>query len=126
MMSRQTWSSISVYDFFRTYNWTGEKIPVTPLKSKDLSHQSEDLFSLNLGEFLLKSNWTGKQEKGFTTESLQLSNESLLSLSVRNFFQSVVWKSNPNIAPVAKPHSASNLINSSSTDLDLDNLSNLF
>ncbi|ACB51461.1 hypothetical protein cce_2111 [Crocosphaera subtropica ATCC 51142] len=126
MMSRKTWSSISVYDFFRTYNWTGETDTLAVLNPNHRTENSESLLSLNLQRFLLQSNWTGIQETISLSQSLNRSQESLLSLSVRDFFQEMVWKSYPTIAPISKPSSSRNSIDSSSTDLDLDNLSDLF
>ncbi|MGK7957359.1 MAG: hypothetical protein AB4063_19225 [Crocosphaera sp.] len=126
MMSIQTWSSISVYDFFRTYNWTGETVTLGNPNFTETSDDTELLFSLNLQEFLLKSNWKGRQKECFLSPSVQLSTESLLSLSVKNFCQVVQWKEPPNIAPSSNPSSSVNLENLSSTDLDLDNLSDLF
>ena len=126
MMSIQTWSSISVYDFFRTYNWTGETVKLGLPNVTETSDNTELLFSLNLQEFFLKSNWKGRQKERFLSQSVQLSTESLLSLSVKNFCQVVQWKELPNIAPSSNPSSSVNLENLSSTDLDLDNLSDLF
>ncbi len=126
MMSRKTWSSISVYDFFRTCNWTGEKIVLTTFNTTEQSKNDQSLLKLNLQQFLLQSNWNGKKVKDFVPESIEQSNQSLLSLSVRDFFQQIVWKSSSNIAPSSQPSSSKNFINSSSTDLDLDNLSDLF
>lgn len=126
MMSRQTWSSISVYDFFRTYNWTGETINLELPSVTETSHKTESLLSLNLQEFLLKSNWTGQTQKVNSFPSIQHSNQFLLSLSVKSFCQQIEWKERPNIAPSSNPSSSVNLDNLSSTDLDLDNLSDLF
>ncbi|EAZ90514.1 hypothetical protein [Crocosphaera chwakensis] len=126
MMSQKTWSSISVYDFFRTCNWTGEKIVLTTFNATDQSKNDQSLLRLNLQEFLLQSNWDGKQVKDFRSQSIKQSNQSLLSLSVKDFFKGIVWKSSPNIVPTSKPSSSKNSIDSSSTDLDLDNLSDLF
>ncbi len=126
MMSMETWSSISVYDFFRTYNWTGESTNLEPLNASEITNQTELLLSLNLQEFLLKSNWTGKQKEHFLSPSVRFSKECLLSLSVKNFCQEIQWKEPPNIAPSSNPSSSVKLDNLSSTDLDLDNLSDLF
>lgn len=126
MMSRQTWSSISVYDFFRTYNWTGENINLTPPNVTETSHKTESLLSLKLQEFLLNSNWTGRQKQVSLSPSIQRSKKSLLSLSVKNFCHEIAWKKPPNIAPLPNPSPSVTLDNLSSTDLDLDNLSDLF
>ncbi|MDJ0661437.1 MAG: hypothetical protein QNJ42_18390 [Crocosphaera sp.] len=126
MMSRQTWSSISVYDFFRTYNWTGETINLVAPNVTKTKQKTESLLSLNLQEFLLKSNWTGKQKQVSLSRSIQHSKESLFSLSVKSFCKEIHWKKPPNIAPSSNPSSSVNLDNLSSTDLDLDNLSDLF
>ncbi len=126
MMSMQTWSSISVYDFFRTYNWTGETINLELPDVSETSNKTESLLSLNLQDFLLKSNWTGRQKELFSSPSVQFSKEDLLSLSVKNFCQEIGWKGLPNIAPSSNPSSSVNLDNSFSKDLDLDNLSDLF
>lgn len=125
-MNRQTWFSISVYDFFRTCNWTGEKIILSTLNTTEESTNDKFLLTLNLKEFLLKSNWDGKQIKSFVPESIELSNQSLLNLSIRDFCQQIVWKSPPNLAPNSQPFSSKNSMDLSSTNIDLDNLSNLF
>ncbi|MDJ0597973.1 MAG: hypothetical protein QNJ37_03915 [Crocosphaera sp.] len=126
MMSRQTWSSISVYDFFRTYNWTGKTIKLYPFNLTDKVNNTESLLFLSLREFFLQSNWTGKQVKKFISPNTNQSEESLFSLSVNDFFQAMVWKSSLNIAPNPNPSLSLNSIDSSSSKLDLDNLSDLF
>ena len=126
MMSRQTWSSISVYDFFRTYNWTGESTEIEFFDSVELVDKYQSLFSLNLKDFLGKSNWTGHQETQNISQEIQPSNESVLSLSVNNFFRGIGWKKRPEIAPTSNNSSFKTPTDKTSSDLDLNNLSDLF
>ncbi|MDJ0843945.1 hypothetical protein [Crocosphaera sp.] len=126
MMSRKTWSSISVYDFFRTYNWTGESIDLELPNVTETQQETDSLLSLNLQSFLLRSNWAGKQKRVPLSPSIQHSKASLLSLSVKKFCQEIEWKGLPNVAPISNNSSSVNLDNLSSKDLDLDNLSDLF
>ena len=126
MMSRQTWSSISVYDFFRTYNWTGETTEIEFFDSVELVEQYQSLFSLNLKDFLGKSNWKGQQETKTFSQEIQQSNQSLLSLSVNNFFRGIRWKKPPEIAPTSNNSSFIPPTDKTSSDLDLNNLSDLF
>ena len=51
MMSMETWSSISVYDFFRTYNWEGKTSKLDDFDSVELREQSQSLLSLSLKDF---------------------------------------------------------------------------
>ncbi len=126
MMSRQTWSSISVYDFFRTYNWTGETTNLELFESVELVEKSQSLFSLNLKDFLGQSNWTGHQENQNISQEIQPNDQSLLSLSVNNFFRGIRWKKEPTIAPTSNNSSFIPPTDKTSSDLDLNNLSDLF
>lgn len=126
MMSRQTWSSISVYDFFRTCNWVGETSNIKDFDAVELIENSQSLLSLNLKDFLGKSNWKGHQEPQTFSEQVQLSPESLLSLSVNTFFRGIRWKKPPEIAPMPKKSSFTPPNDNTSSDLDLNNLSDLF
>ena len=126
MMSMQTWSSISVYDFFRTYNWAGETSQLEVFDSVEFVEKAQYLFSLNLQDFLGQSNWKGYQEKPTFSQPIQPSTESLLSLSVNNFFRGIRWKKPPQIAPTSNQSSLKPPSDSNSSDLDLNNLSDLF
>ncbi|MGB5769810.1 MAG: hypothetical protein WBM32_08075 [Crocosphaera sp.] len=126
MMSMKTWSSISVYDFFRTYNWTGETVTLEPLNPVKKVQKSESLLSLSLGEFLLQSNWQGQKVKTLLNTSTKRTQKSLLTLSVADFFQEIVWQSRPEIAPMSNKSSVTSSIDTPSLNLDLNNLSDLF
>ena len=126
MMSIQTWSSISVYDFFRTYNWTGETTEIDFFDSVELVDKYQSLFSLNLKDFLGQSNWTGHQENKNISQEIQPSNESVLSLSVNNFFRGIGWEKRTKIAPTSNNSSFKYPTDKTSSDLDLNNLSDLF
>ena len=126
MMSRQTWSSVSVYDFFRTYNWAGETTNLQDLEAVELIEKAQSLLALNLKDFLVQSNWKGQQVTQTFSEQVQLAPESLLSLSVNSFFQGIRWKKPPEIAPMSKKSSLTPPNENKSPDLDLNNLSDLF
>ena len=126
MMSRQTWSSISVYDFFRTYNWAGETTEIEFFDSVELVDKYQSLFSLNLKDFLRQSNWKGHQENQTFSQGIKPPNQSLLSLSVNNFFRGIRWKKQPKIAPTSNQLSFTPPTDQTSSDLDLNNLSDLF
>ena len=126
MMSRQTWSSVSVYDFFRTCNWVGETTSLQNLDAVELIESAQSLLDLNLKDFLGQSNWKGQQETQTFSEQVQLAPESLFSLSVNSFFREIRWKKPPEIAPMSKKSSLTPPNHNTSSDLDLNNLSDLF
>ncbi|MGK7940509.1 MAG: hypothetical protein AB4062_10255 [Crocosphaera sp.] len=126
MMSRKTWSSISIYDFFRTYNWAGDTTELEVFDAVELVQNSQYLLSSNLKDFLRKSNWKGQKEANSFSPSLPPLNESLLSLSVNHFFRGIGWKKSPEIAPTSKKSSFTPPTDKTSSDLDLNNLSDLF
>ncbi|MDJ0731278.1 MAG: hypothetical protein QNJ33_14925 [Crocosphaera sp.] len=126
MMSRQTWASISVYDFFRTYNWTGETTDLVPFDSVEFFQKSQSLLSLNLREFLIQSNWKGDKKAYFFSQSIQPSNQSLLRLSVNNCFRQIRWEKPLEIAPTSNKLSLKPPDDKTSSNLDLNNLSDLF
>ena len=126
MMSRQTWSSVSVYDFFRTCNWVGETTSLQNLDAVELIENAQSLLALNLKDFLGQSNWKGQQETQTFSEQVQLAPESLFNLSVNSFFQGIRWKKTPEIAPMPKKSSLTHPNDNTSSDLDLNNLSDLF
>ncbi|MDJ0509630.1 MAG: hypothetical protein QNJ64_10305 [Crocosphaera sp.] len=126
MMSRKTWSSISVYDFFRTYNWIGETTDLKAFDAVELLEISQSLLSSNLQDFLKKSNWKGHKDVNSFSPLIQPSNESLLNLSVNHFFRGIGCKKSPEIAPKSNNLSFTPPSNTNSSDLDVNNLSDLF
>ncbi len=126
MMSRKTWSSISVYDFFRTYNWAGETTDLEVFNAVELVQNSQSLLSSNLKDFLRQANWTGDKDVNSFLASIHPLNESLLSLSVNHFFREIGWKKSPEIAPISNKSSFTYPTDKTSSDLDLNNLSDLF
>ena len=125
-MSMQTWSSISVYDFFRTYNWTGETTDIELFEPVELVQNAQSLFSLNLKDFLRQSNWQGHKKNNSLSQSSQPLSESLFNLSVNNFFREMQWQTLPEIAPMSKNSLFTPLTNETSSDFNLNNLSDLF
>ncbi|MGK7879258.1 MAG: hypothetical protein AB4060_04040 [Crocosphaera sp.] len=126
MMSRETWSSVSVYDFFRTCNWVGETTSIQNLDAFELIESAQFLLALNLKDFLEQSNWKGQQETQTFSEQVQLAPEYLFSLSVNSFFRGIRWKKPQEIAPMSKKYSLRPQKHNTSSDLDLNNLSDLF
>ncbi|MEL4895262.1 hypothetical protein [Crocosphaera sp. Alani8] len=122
----ETWSSISVYDFFRTYNWEGKTSKLDDFDSVELREQSQSLLSLSLKDFLGSCNWKGYQEKQKISHLIQPSNDSLLNLTVDSFFQGIRWESTPKIAPISNKSSFATTNNLTSSDLNINNLSDLF
>ena len=125
-MSIETWSSLSVYDFFRSHNWTEKTTELEFFDGVELIQNSQSLFSLNLKNFLRQSNWQGYKKANYLSQSIQPLNESLFNLSVNNFFRRMRWETPPEIAPMSKNSLFASLTNDTSSDFNLNNLSDLF
>ncbi|MEA5533881.1 hypothetical protein [Crocosphaera sp. XPORK-15E] len=126
MMSITAWAGLSVNDFFRTYNWTGQTPKLQPLDTSKNNIKPSSFLCLSLGEFLSQGNWTGKVSPQPLNKATPISNKALMTLPVAEFFQEMGWQGLPNIAPMAQKSSLSKAISSPSQDLNVNNLSDLF
>lgn len=109
---------LSVQEFFNRCNWQGK-----PLEQLFESPSSEPSWLLTVQELFRQSNWQGQP---LTKYSNPTRSSSSLTLSVNEFFQSIVWEGEPEIAALPQVRLFPELTSSSSQNLKLTNLSNLF
>lgn len=126
MMKTTAWAELSVYDFFKAYNWTGEPPKLDPLHGTQNTVDASSFLCLSLAEFLQQVNWNGKQNTRNFSQPITRSHDSLMTLSVTRFFQEMVWESSPEIAPMPQKNVTSKANSQSYQELDVNNLSDLF
>lgn len=108
---------LSVQEFFSRCNWQGE-----PLDQLFENPSSEPTWLLTVQELFRQSNWQGQPLTKYSNPTRSLS----LTLPVSEFFQFIVWDGEPEIAALPQVRLFSELTSSSSQNLKLSNLSNLF
>jgi hypothetical protein len=109
---------LSVQDFFSRFDWQG--FSAQQLFENQLPELSWQC--LTVEEFFSQNNWQG--------QPLALKKDSKRSLSltlpVQEFFQFIVWEGNPQVAVTPQIMPAQKPTFSSSKDLTLNHLSDLF
>lgn len=121
MIVQNVWKVLSVQEFFRQSNWQGYS--QNQLSENAFSKSESSWSCLTVQEFFRQSNWQGQlQVNHFTSTDFSCS----LTLSVRQFFQLLIWEGNPEIAAPPKMTSFQDIPLPSSQDLNLSDLSDLF
>ncbi|MEA5510115.1 hypothetical protein VB715_10110 [Crocosphaera sp. UHCC 0190] len=126
MMSITAWAGLSVNEFFSAYNWTGQPPRLQPLDTSKNNIKPSSFLCLSLGDFLSQGNWTGKISHQPLVKAMPRTQQALMTLPVAEFFQEMGWQGFSKIAPIAQSSSLKKEINSSSQDLNVNNLSDLF
>ncbi len=133
MSGQPFWARLSVQEFFSRYNWQGYPLNVSPeiapatalSKLKQLFDAAPEpsWLSLTIQEFFSHSNWQGHS---LTSNSNPTRSCLSLTLPVSDFFQFIVWEGHPEIAVLPQVTLSPELTSSSSQNLKLTDLSELF
>jgi len=149
MSGQPFWARLSVQEFFSRYNWQGYPLNGTPVvapatalsllngtpvvapgatlsKLKQLFESASpepSWLSLTIQEFFSHSNWQGHS---LTSNSNPTRSCLSLTLPVSDFFQFIVWEGHPEIAVLPQVTLSPELTSSSSQNLKLTDLSELF
>lgn len=124
MSEQNSWRYFTVHDFFEKYNWSGQT-KLLPILSAENSDASESILTTATNHelvenwqnqtvqiFLSQFNWTGRAVR--TEDAVATSQKSAddqgssslqhfsIQLAVKDFFNSFIWESQPNIGTIPK------------------------
>lgn len=123
MISLTIWQPVSVQDFFRDFNWSGQQATLEAPPSEQTEQAATAWQSLSVQEFFALNSWHG-QAKVKTGELTALENKNPLTRSVAQFFGVVSWRKSQVLPSPTKNQSKSQLPDNS--EVKLDDLSDLF
>ncbi len=123
MISLTIWQPISVQDFFRDFNWSGQQATLEAPPSEQTRQTTTSWQSLSVQEFFAQNNWHG-QAKVKISELAALENKNPLTLSVAQFFGVGSWRKSQVLPSPTKNQSKSQP--PANSEIKLDDLSDLF
>lgn len=113
-------SLATVEQFFQTVNWEGRSRKLKPA----LPEASGSPLCLRVGEFFSRHNWEGKPA---TLIEETVVKEMLITQTVQQFFAYLSWEGKPQVAKMPTPEiQRTPSLDSGSSDLNLNDLSDLF
>ena len=130
MTSQSLWAGLSVQDFFQGYNWRGEAPTLEPTVTEETA-DVPSLLCLKVQDFLSQANWKGETVTPQLSSLAQAqlpTNQFSLTLPVAEFIRFINWQGNAKaeVGITAKPSKAPVSFARPASEIDLDDLSNLF
>ncbi len=129
MTSQSLWAGLSVQDFFQGYNWSGESPTLEPTVTEE-NADVPSLLCLKVTDFLNQANWRGETitPKSSPIQAQLPAIAFSLTLPVAEFMSFINWQGNnqPSSGIQPKPSKVTVSFAPPASEIDLDDLSNLF
>jgi hypothetical protein len=126
MSNNGFWGCQTVQEFFANNNWDGLQIESEEATGDIPELKEKSWLTLTVESFFSYNPWEGNLQEVFVGEAKK-AHPLILAIPVKEFFASIPWQGGVGrIAALPKPQSKTELSKSSTQELKLNDLSQLF